>query len=186
MKLHRHHRRRDQPAAPAREEAERSRLLSQLDRERRRVTSLDADVRAITRRQDEIRRRARPTLPLSLLPSPPGTAAPSGPDPVTNGLVTTITDDVAYNPAAGLRTGPRVNGALRSNSLGRRDQELDAHIQLALARADEAAAQRRIERAERLIKIQTIEGLIARLGDGARGGGSGYEEGSERESVLTA
>lgn len=66
----------------------------------------------------------------------------------------------------------------------RRDTELDAHTQLAIARLDEAAALRRIERAERLIKIQTIEGLLSRLIP--VGGEEGYEEGSERESVLTA
>lgn len=69
MVLHRSRyrdRRPSQPTAPPpgtkREDIERQRLLTQLDRERRRINSLDTDVRQLLRRQEEMRRRARPSL----------------------------------------------------------------------------------------------------------------------------
>lgn len=188
MRLHRPHRR-QHPALPSApraektgEEVERSRLLAQLERERRRVTSLDADVRSIARRQEDMRRRARPTLPLSFLPSAPDTHDGCiHAEPIQNGTPDTTSTGIINGTSNGVAT----RSPSRSQStMIRRDTELDAHTQLAIARLDEAAALRRIERAERLIKIQTIEGLLSRLIP--VGGEEGYEEGSERESVLTA
>ncbi|EJT51118.1 hypothetical protein A1Q1_07713 [Trichosporon asahii var. asahii CBS 2479] len=195
MRIHRPHRRRQDPvippAPPKREDVERSRLLAQLEREKRRVASLDADFRSIGKRQEEIRRRARPTLPLSWLPPAPATHEACGhtADGV-NGTTTNGDPENVVNGANGSNTEQRApvrsnSTAIRSNSITRRDQDLDAHTQLALARLDETAAQRRIERAERLIKIQTVEGLLARLVP--EGGEEGYDQGSEpSESVLTA
>lgn len=141
-----------------------------------------------------MRRRARPTLPLSWLPSPPAThdacEHPNGVYGITNSTINDspiIATDV-NGSIKGIRggSGGAPRAPVRSNSLiARRDQELDAHTQLTLARLDETAALRRIERAERLIKIQAIEGLVASLVP--VGGEEVYDEGSERSmSVLTA